>query len=477
MKVFLAGATGVLGRRAVALLVEAGHEVTAVARGPEKADLVRDLGATPVTVDLFDPEAVKDAVAGHDAVVNLATKIPPLRKMAMPHAWDENDRIRTEASRNLADAAVAAGARVFVQESIGFLYQGHGEAWIDEDTPLPETPHTDALRAAEAAAASVTEAGGRGVVLRFGRFMAPDSDQTGVVVNAARVGLFLEPGRDDTSIPVIHADDAAGAVAVALDAPAGVYHVVDDDPMPRSEHRAALAEAVGRRRLLRPPAWIGRLTGGRLQQLHRSQRPSNRRFKEATGWAPAHPDVWATYRSIATELRVPGRLPAGVWLALGVLAFTGLSVGVQTLVDPRGFYEDFPFGRGWVAADGPFNVHLLRDFAALNLALGIVAGAALGARSRALARVAGAAWLAYAVPHLVYHLNHLDLYEGVDLAGNVITLSLVVVLALVPLVAPMAATALRPRSRPPRSGDGADRRGANGGTSRRRSSPGRAGSA
>src|SRR5437588_3795696 len=107
MKVFVAGATGVLGRRAVARLVEAGHDVTAVARGPEKAALVRGLGATPVEVDLFDADAVAAAVVGHDVVCNLATSIPPIRKAAMPSAWATNDRIRREASRNLVDGAMA----------------------------------------------------------------------------------------------------------------------------------------------------------------------------------------------------------------------------------------------------------------------------------------------------------------------------------------------------------------------------------
>lgn len=479
-RVFVAGATGVLGRRVVAYLVAAGHEVTAVARSAEKAELVRELGATPMAVDLFDPEAVREAVTDHDAVVNLATKIPPLRTMALPGAWDENDRIRTEASRNLAAAAVAAGADVFVQESIGFLYEGRGDEWIDETATFLETPHTEPLRAAEAAAASVTEAGGRGIALRFGRFMAPDSDQIALVINAARAGVFIEPGRSDTRIPIIHADDAAAAVVAALDAPAGTYHVVGDDPMTRSEHRAALADAVGRRRLLRPPTWMSRLGGARLQQLYRSQRPSNQRFKQATGWAPRHPDARATYRALAADLGVPRRLPAMAWLALALLAMTGLAVGTQALVDPRGFFGEFPFGRRWVSSDGPFNLHLLRDFAGLNLGIGAVALAALVGRSRVLARAAGGAWLLYSVPHLVYHSLNREL-EGADGVLNLVALVVVVVAALAALATPIPAPIPRPTLTPrfplPRPAAAADRRGGNDGTSRRQSTPDRAASA
>src|SRR5690242_528809 len=122
MRIFVAGATGILGRRAVADLVAAGHSVTAVVRSDAKADVARALGAEPVRVSLFDPEALRAAVAGHDAVCNLATHIPPLSRAADPRAWNENNRIRSEASGNLVDAALAAGASVYVQESIAFLY-------------------------------------------------------------------------------------------------------------------------------------------------------------------------------------------------------------------------------------------------------------------------------------------------------------------------------------------------------------------
>ena len=136
MKVFVTGATGVIGTRAVPALVAAGHEVTAVARGEAKADLVRSLGAVPVAVDLFDPAAVKEAVAGHDAVAHLATNIPPMTKASRPSSWTTNERLRREASRNLVDAALDAGAGRYVQESICFPYLDAGDAWIDEESPI-----------------------------------------------------------------------------------------------------------------------------------------------------------------------------------------------------------------------------------------------------------------------------------------------------------------------------------------------------
>ena len=186
MKVFFAGATGVVGKRAVAGFVAAGHDVTAVARNRAKADYLRLVGAQPVSVDLFDAAAVNAAVAGHDVVVNMATHIPPLSKAAMPGAWKENDRIRTEVSRNLADAVIAHGVGRYIQESITFHYEVDGDAPIDEDRPLRIAAYAKSTLDAEAQAQRVTEAGGVGIVLRFGMFYGPDSNQTVTQVRMLR---------------------------------------------------------------------------------------------------------------------------------------------------------------------------------------------------------------------------------------------------------------------------------------------------
>src|SRR5690242_11637213 len=247
MRVFVAGSTGVLGRRAVVALVAAGHEVTALVRSPEKAALARSLGATPVEGSLFDPDALRAAAAGHDAVCNLATHIPPLTRAADPRSWAENNRIRSEGARNLVDAALAAGATTYVQESIAFLYGPHGDEWLDaETTPLVDTRFSGAVRAAESETARFAASGGRGVVLRFGQFVAPESHHTQSTLRSARRGIALEPGGPGDWFPAIDADDAARAVVAALDAPSGTYDIVDDEPMTRGESRDALARAVGR---------------------------------------------------------------------------------------------------------------------------------------------------------------------------------------------------------------------------------------
>jgi nucleoside-diphosphate-sugar epimerase len=431
MRVFVAGSTGVIGRRAVAALVAAGHEVTAVVRSPAKAEHARSLGATPVEVSIFDPDALRAAAAGHDAVCNLATHIPPMAKAATASAWAENNRIRSEASRYLADAARAVGASVYVQESIAFLYGEHGSDVIDaERTPIQDTRFTESVRAAEAACARFAESGGRGVVLRFGIFVAPDSDQTVTVMRAARRGLAIEPGRPDGYFPAIDAGDAAAAVVAALDAPSGTYDVVDDESLTREEARAALAAAVGRRRLLAMPS-AKKVVG----PLADSQRVSNARFKAVTNWSPR---VRSRRQGWPLTVRAAGiepALPVGVRVLLWLLALGQIGVGIQALFFPRSFYDDFPLGRGWVAMDGPYNEHLIRDVGSLNLALVVLVLAALWVGTRTLARVAMVAWLVNAVPHFLYHLGHLSHdMSGGDKVGIVATLGFAVVAPIVVLV-------------------------------------------
>jgi nucleoside-diphosphate-sugar epimerase len=302
VRVFVAGATGVLGRRAVVQLVAAGHRVTAVARSPEKAAGVRAAGAEPVTVDLFDPAAVAAAVAGHDVVVNLATHIPPPAQAAVRSAWAESDRLRHEASRHLVDAALATGAGRVVQESIAFLYPDSGDRWIDEDVPLDVPELGRANEAAEHQARRFGEGGGVAVVLRFGRFYAPDAAHT---VDAARTvlgGRSATLGPLDAYAPVVASDDAATAVAAALRAPAGTWNVTDDHPLPRRELDRAMAGALG----VEPPPATDEPPPGLSPGLRfflRSQRVANRRFRDATGWAPVHADAAAGWRAMAPDLR------------------------------------------------------------------------------------------------------------------------------------------------------------------------------
>jgi len=295
MKVFVAGATGVVGRRAVRLLVGAGHDVSAVARSAARQALLRDLGAHPVTVDLFDRHAVDRAVVGHDAVCNMATHIPASARMAMPRAWAENDRIRSEVSANLVQAVLAHDVGRYVQESITFLYADGGDRWLDESSPVEPVANLRSATVAEANAARVTGTGATGVVLRFAAFYGPDSDSTLGMIAMAKRGLAMAAGPDGYTSSVT-TDDAAAAVVAALAVPPGTYNVGDDEPLTRREFFAALATALGVRPPRIAPAGLAKFGGAKAAALTRSQRVANRRFVAASGWAPASPSVrqgWA----------------------------------------------------------------------------------------------------------------------------------------------------------------------------------------
>lgn len=304
MKVFVTGATGAVGRPTLPRLVAAGHDVTAVVRSAAKRAQAEAAGAASVEVDLFDPGTVERAVAGHDAVVNLATHIPPIAKAARASAWETNDRLRREASRNLVDAALATGASRFVQESITFSYPDSGDRWIDaaSATPAP-TPVVASALVAEANVERFTEAGRRGVVVRFGMFYGAGLHHTTTFLRWARRGLVYSGGDPDGHLSSIHVDDAAAAVVAALDAPPGIYDVVDDEPVTRREYAATLARAVGRSRYIVVPGRLGRLGGRSVEAILRSQRVSNRRFREATGWAPG----WASVREALPAVAAAGR--------------------------------------------------------------------------------------------------------------------------------------------------------------------------
>ena len=447
MKIFVAGATGVLGRRAVPLLIAAGHHVTAVARNPEKADLVHRLGATPSWVDLFDAEAVRAAVAGHDVVINLATHIPSLTKASWPGAWSENDRVRTEISKHLVDAAMVGGARRYIQESITMVYADGGDRWLDETTPFGPSPFAGPVKVAEANAARFTEpegVGRVGIVLRFAMFYGDGASHTADQLRLARQGIAPVVGRADAYQSMIHLHDAATAVVAALDAPAGVYNLAEDHPGTRQQQAAAIAAALGRPPLWLTPPALAKAGGWAGAAMSGSQRVSNRAFRDATGWAPAYPDPWTGWREVVGP---PQHAPKSerrrrilVRASLIYLAFQAAMVGVWATFAPQSFYTSFPGGgRHWVAVDGPYNHHLATDTGGLFLALLVLTVVAAGSRSRVLMRTAGLAWVVSALPHFLYHLTHRHGLGSADLAASIGGIGLQVILgALVVVLAPAA---------------------------------------
>ena len=307
MQIFVAGATGVIGRRLVPLLLDGGHSVTAVARSAERRAHLERLGARPVQVDLFDAAGVRSAVAGHDVVINLATHIPPPSKAFFPGAWRENDRIRREASRIIADAAIAAGASRLIQESFAGSYPDRGDQWIDERTPVHPAKHTRSTLDAEREADRFTREGRIGIILRFALFYGPDSPHMRDTIAFVRKGKAPTFGRPDGFISSVSMDDAAAAVAGALTVPSGVYNIVDDRPLTRQEYFESLAAALGVGMPWLPPPWMAKLAGSLGETIARSLRLSNAKFKGASGWAPRYPSVVEGWPAMIDGATAEGR--------------------------------------------------------------------------------------------------------------------------------------------------------------------------
>ena len=307
MKVLVIGATGALGRPSVSGLVAAGHQVTGLARGPEKAALLRSLGATPVQFSLDDDAGLRQVVEGQDVVIHMATHIPRMTRMR-PGAFNETDQLRRQFTPRLVDAALTTGVPALVKESITFNYVDRGAEWIDEAAPVDPGPYTASALDAEAEVARFTEAGGRGVVLRFGAFYGPEARSTIDTVKMARRRIAAQAGRPDAYLSSIHTDDAAAAVEASLRAPAGLYNVVDDEPLSRRAYFQALASAFGLKVPKLPPAAVTKLAGKGIDTMARSQRVSNQAYRSATGWTPAYPSAREGWSAIAAAWH--GALPA-----------------------------------------------------------------------------------------------------------------------------------------------------------------------
>jgi 2-alkyl-3-oxoalkanoate reductase len=299
MKVFVAGATGVIGRRLVPMLVERGHEVTAMTRSPEKADEIRAMRAAPAIRDVFDAEGLGAEIAGAapDAIVHELTDLPPNvdpRKAA--EQLEGNDRIREEGTRNLVDAALAAGVRRMIAQSIAFVY-AFGGGLKTEDDPLFDDapfPWSRAVRSVHALEDAVTKTEGlEGIVLRYGFFYGPGSSYAPGGHWAREVGRRRFPivGKGSGVFSFIHIDDAAAATAAPLEhGPPGIYNVVDDEPAPLREWLPLYAEALGAKKPLRVPKLLARLAAGRYttQMATGLSGASNARAKNELGWQPRY---------------------------------------------------------------------------------------------------------------------------------------------------------------------------------------------
>ncbi len=300
MKVFLAGATGAIGRSLVPQLIEAGHEATAITRSEEKLGMLGQLGAEPVLCDVFDAGRLGSVVerAEPDAVINELTNLPQsLNPRKLGEYYAANNRVRREGTTNLLDAARSAGVRRFLVQGSAYWYAQTGgpvkteEASLYLDAPPPIGPAVQTIKRVEDAVLS-TE-GIEGVVLRYGFFYGPGTwyAKDGDVGRQVRKRRYPMIGRGEGTYSFIHVDDAASATVVALEGTRqGIYNVVDDEPATAAQWMPVYAEALEAKRPPRIPAFVARLiVGDALVTWSLGLRgASNAKIKAELGWRPRY---------------------------------------------------------------------------------------------------------------------------------------------------------------------------------------------
>jgi nucleoside-diphosphate-sugar epimerase len=300
MRVFVAGASGVVGRPLVRQLVAAGHEVTGTTRREERADEIRAAGATAVVCDALDAGAVAAAVrqAEPEVVVNQLTSLPREYNPRKASFYAETDRVRREGGHNLVEAARAVGARRFLTQSIAFLYAPEGD-WVKDEEARPFEDAPGHFRAAVEAMLGhereVVECPDfEGLVLRYGQFYGPGTYYApdGHLGREVRRRRFPVVGPGTGTFSFLHVEDAAAATVAALDRGApGVYNVVDDDPAPLREWLPVYAEALGAKPPRHVPVWLARLVAGSsvAQMAVGLRGASNAKAKRELNWRPRYP--------------------------------------------------------------------------------------------------------------------------------------------------------------------------------------------
>jgi nucleoside-diphosphate-sugar epimerase len=301
MRVFVAGATGVIGRQLVPRLVAAGHDVTGMTRSESKQAMLHDLGAVPVVADALDPTQVAEAVgrAAPDVIVHELTTIGAVDMRHFDRDFALTNRLRTEGTDHLLSAGQALGVRRFVAQGVGSYaaYARTGGPVKSEQDPLDAAPVRE-MRETQAAIRHVEDAvlgadWTEGIVLRYGVLygpgtsMAPGEEQ----FEGVRRHKFPVVGDGGGVWSFIHVGDAADATVAAVEhGSRGVYNVVDDDPAAVAEWLPALAHMLGAKKPMRVPRLVGRLFVGEagVVMMTAVRGASNAKAKRELGWAPAH---------------------------------------------------------------------------------------------------------------------------------------------------------------------------------------------
>ena len=307
MRVFVAGATGVIGQYLVPGLITGGHEVTASTRSPLKAHQLKTQGATPAIVDGLDREAVLKAVtaAQPEVIIHQMTALTSMKSFRkFDKEFAVTNQLRSKGTDYLLEAATQAGTRRFIAQSfVGWTNAREGSQVKTEQDPLD--PHPLAVTASTLAAIrhleeTVPKTVPEGLVLRYGILYGHGASDAMLEAVRKRQIPIVGGGTGIWSFTEV-TDAAAATVAAATCGAPGIYNVVDDDPAPVAQWLPYLASCLGVKPPMHAPAWLGRLLGGEMtvSMMTEVRGASNEKAKRELGWSPKYPSwrdgfpVWA----------------------------------------------------------------------------------------------------------------------------------------------------------------------------------------
>ena len=300
MKVFIAGATGVLGKRVVKGLVKKGHQVLGLARSQLNVDWLSNNQAVPIEGNLFDQKVMIQCVSGCDAVLHLATSIPK-RIRTDGESWELNDRIRREGTKNLVEAAIKNQCKLYLQQSITFLYGNHDDHWIDEEEEILP-PEVSYLRSAFDMEEMILEAMNDNklpaIILRFGNFYSRDAYHTQKMFKMIQAGHLSKISGGKSIWSIIHIDDAAKAVIKSVENYkrnlGQIFNICDDEPTSFSDLVDFMADHLGTKKPRSVPGILAKPFIGKenVEFFELSIQCKNNKAKEGLNWSPQYP----TYR-------------------------------------------------------------------------------------------------------------------------------------------------------------------------------------
>lgn len=305
MKVFITGATGVLGKRVAKSLINKNISVVALSRSSQNVGLLKSLGAETKQADLFNANEIVEATKGCDAILHLATHIP---KKTMPRLkdWELNDRIRIDGTKNLVEAALKNKIEIFICEGITAIYGHQNGNFVAAETPIPKQQIKMVESAVEMEKIILEKLAPNYLILRFGNFYAADAFHTKDLIANISKGKMPMLGKGDFYANFIHLDDAADSVVFGLEnfqkLKGSALNISDFNPILFSDFLNKLSAITGGKKAFILPLFLAKLILGKNAFAFLTNSYRIKHDPLLKGWNPKHPDVILGMKEIINKM-------------------------------------------------------------------------------------------------------------------------------------------------------------------------------